>query len=271
MEALAVIEPLDLRHELNTIRLAEKVARLPVQHWKGYLQPNARLKTQTTFLAATKKICEKYGLHWLISVSERMPVTEISLSVGRAARKEDTTREELRSRSLETLAELYPVDCWVRIYTDGSADQVQRKAGAGYHSSGLFEGGLALSLMSTNFDNEVRAVSKTAAALLSLSRSPTNVVFVVDSQSAILALCSPYVPEERSTLTSKRVLGALILKGWRVVLQWVASHCGVMGNEKADERAKKGKRSEWINGEAYSSSDNPMDGEAGGGERMNGG
>ena len=61
-----------------------------------------------------------------------------------------------------------------------------------------------------------------------------------DTSAAIKALISSTPHDcERVTLT-KVAMDRLIRSGWEVVYQWVPSHCGIKGNEMADQLAKQG-------------------------------
>jgi hypothetical protein len=50
------IEPLNIRREKYTLKLAGKCARLPVVHWKNYIVALNRLKSQIPF--AVQVNCE---------------------------------------------------------------------------------------------------------------------------------------------------------------------------------------------------------------------
>ncbi|KAF6211773.1 hypothetical protein GE061_012288 [Apolygus lucorum] len=159
---------------------------------------------------------------------------------------ESTSKEEehwparAANPSLETISQKYPVDSWIQVFTDGSSDRDQRRTDAGFNTPGLFEGSVQLSLSSINFDAVVRAINEAATILLNLSRNPARVVFLVDTQAAINSLCSIHVPDEYQVLQARKALGSLMKEGWQVVLQWVASHCGVQGNEAAFALPKRG-------------------------------
>ncbi|GFT02748.1 uncharacterized protein TNCV_879531 [Trichonephila clavipes] len=84
---------------------------------------------------------------------------------------------------------LYPKNMWLHVYTDGSA-QDDCSAGASFYCKNLFEGSLAASLGVTNFDAKVESVRQAIYHLTNLSTSYRKAVFLVDSQSVIITLCS---------------------------------------------------------------------------------
>jgi hypothetical protein len=61
-------------------------------------------------------------------------------------------------------------------------------------------------------------------------------VFFVDSQAAVLAVCSP-IPSDCSVINRTEEISQLIRKCWEIVL-WTPSHCGTPGNDKIDTLAK---------------------------------
>ena len=58
-------------------------------------------------------------------------------------------------------------------------------------------------------------------------------MFLTDSKSVLDALACHGEHELRVKLSK-------LIEGRRVVLQWIPAHCGISGNEKADELAKRG-------------------------------
>ncbi|GFY67839.1 uncharacterized protein TNIN_72221 [Trichonephila inaurata madagascariensis] len=84
---------------------------------------------------------------------------------------------------------LYPKDMWLHIYTVGSS-QNDGSAGAGFYCENLFGGSLAAGLGITNCDAEIEVVRQVICHLTNLSISYIGAVFLVDSKSKILTLCS---------------------------------------------------------------------------------
>ena len=58
-------------------------------------------------------------------------------------------------------------------------------------------------------------------------------MFLTDSKSALDALACHGEHELRVKLSK-------LIESRRVVLQWIPAHCGISGNENADELAKRG-------------------------------
>ena len=90
---------------------------------------------------------------------------------------------------------------------------------------------------------EVQLVKVSEMTLYKASRLETpeteakDVVFLTDARSVLEAIISDKLPD---------VVASLNRLKWtrRIVLQWIPSHCGVDGNEKADKLAKQGATAE---------------------------
>lgn len=67
-----------------------------------------------------------------------------------------------------------------------------------------------------------------------------NVVFLVDSQAAILGLTSNNLTECPETIACRASLAELNSSQRQVTIQWIPSHVGIPGNERADILAKQG-------------------------------
>ena len=124
------------------------------------------------------------------------------------------------------------------MYTDGSATDAVQDGGAGsiiYLPDGdTIESATATGKHCTNYAAEVKALSQGAQAILDIvGNHKEDVVFLTDSKSVLDALAGHGEHELRVKLSK-------LIESRRVVLQWIPAHCGISGNEKADELAKRG-------------------------------
>ena len=131
------------------------------------------------------------------------------------------------------------------MWTDGSADGGVRNGGAGAYIE--WPDGTTTELRSpagrlcSSFRAELTALLSALQHLLDHpAHTQLPVIICTDSQSALAALRED--PMGQKTPLGASVWGALApLAGpaRRVHLQWVPSHCGVDGNERADAVAKE--------------------------------
>ncbi|GFX09973.1 ubiquitin carboxyl-terminal hydrolase 40 [Trichonephila clavipes] len=110
---------------------------------------------------------------------------------------------------LETINTRFPPEEWLHIYTDGSLLDFAQGAGIGVFSH-PFSFYLHAGPLTTHFD---------------------------DSTSALQALSNYNENNCLRVQNCRELLGKI--KG-KIVFQWVPSHCGLWGNERADFLAKKG-------------------------------
>ncbi|GFV67795.1 reverse transcriptase [Trichonephila clavipes] len=72
---------------------------------------------------------------------------------------------------------------------------------------------------------------------------PLVKVVFIDSHAAILALSRNTPTDCLNTIQCRTKIVELISYGWTVALQYVSSHVGIPGNERADQKAKQGTES----------------------------
>ncbi|GFV42570.1 reverse transcriptase [Trichonephila clavipes] len=76
------------------------------------------------------------------------------------------------------------------------------------------------------------------SALASTGLAPVKVLFI-DYQAAILALSVTTPTDCLNTIHCRAKIAELISYDWTVALQWVPSHVGIPGNERADQKANQ--------------------------------
>ncbi|GFV42398.1 uncharacterized protein TNCV_4311282 [Trichonephila clavipes] len=117
-------------------------------------------------------------------------------------------------KTLETINTRFPPEKWLHIYTDGSLLDFAQGAGIGVFSHLFFY--LHAGPLTTHFDGEVEA---------------TLVLSERASTSALQALSNYNENNCLRVQNCRELLGKI--KG-KIVFQWVPSHCGLWGNERAD-------------------------------------
>ncbi|GFV65935.1 uncharacterized protein LOC103521360, partial [Trichonephila clavipes] len=142
----------------------------------------------------------------------------------------------LHAIALETINTRFPPEEWLHIYTDGSLLDVAQGAGIGVFSH-LFSFYLHTGPLTTHFDGEVEAIHIALQQLAVRLPLIERAVILSDSTSALQALSNYNENNCLRVQNCRELLGKI--KG-KIVFQWVPSHCGLWGNERADFLAKKG-------------------------------
>ncbi|GFV83254.1 glutathione reductase, mitochondrial [Trichonephila clavipes] len=179
--------------------------------WRDYDSDGGRnLKTQKGFIQCVRENIQYKVINdvpfELLSFANPLDyaILDIRLDLVLNVRKRDLSPTALHAIALETINTRFPPEEWLHIYTDGSLLDFAQGAGIGVFSH-LFSFYLHACPLTTHFD---------------------------DSTSVLQAL-SNY--NENNCL---RVQNCRELLG-KIVFQWVPSHCGLWGNERADFLAKK--------------------------------
>ncbi|GFS59229.1 uncharacterized protein LOC103524116 [Trichonephila clavipes] len=151
-------------------------------------------------------------------------------------RKRDLSPTALHAIALETINTRFPPEEWLHIYTDGSLLDFSRGTGIGVFSH-LFSFYLHAGPLTTHFDGEVEAIHIALQQLAVRLPPIERAVILSDSTSALQALSNYNENNCLRVQNCRELLGKI--KG-KIVFQWVPSHCGLWGNERADFWAKRG-------------------------------
>ncbi|KAK7474426.1 hypothetical protein BaRGS_00034309 [Batillaria attramentaria] len=195
-----------------------------------------RLK-RSSFVHQSKKLARAYTSHLPTKTlaptlhrskpwesNDNLKLT-ISTSVPHVT-SEDTQSESVKCALTKALIdEKYPGEAWVQVYTDGSATQaVSNGAGAFIRYPDGHPNRKALQQLQCRSEGTPASVIQTAGS------EYHQFVFLTDARSVLEALSNNKEQELMDTLLA-------VSAGRRVVLQWVPAHCGVPGNEAADQLA----------------------------------
>ena len=129
----------------------------------------------------------------------------------------------------------------VHVYTDGS--KTKKGTGCSYLIKGKnfsYQDFYTLEDHCTVFQAEVLAIQKACNRVLEEDLVGNDISFYVDSQAAIRAV-NKYLVKSKLIRETKNVLNTICSSNL-VVLSWIPSHVGYIGNEIADRLAKLGTR-----------------------------
>ena len=159
--------------------------------------------------------------------------------------KEHQAPQVLKALTQEMIADEYNTSEWTHVYTDGSAEEAVKNGGAGFfikHTNGnLTPRAFPTGKISSNYRAETIALLHAVRFFLGTASPPQKVVFFTDCRSLLQGLQNN--KNEQLMQDIKTALHQLSRQSI-IKLQWVPSHCGIMGNEKADALSKAGSKME---------------------------
>ena len=174
---------------------------------------------------------------WVTDITDiKVHTTVPSLSDGDT--HDDTVKQSL---TLAMIAESFPQEAWIHVFTDGSATNAVTNGGAGILVH--FPGGQKISASVTvgrhcsNYRAETEALIQAASIVQDSDQDCKQVVFLSDALSALQAYQNHKLPNPTKALQQ-------VAATRRAVLQWIPAHCGISGNEQAGTLAKEGARGE---------------------------
>ena len=248
LEKTTCLQPLDDRINTKVLIQASKFKRLSSHPMKRRMDVPSKSRLQrSSFVPKSNQLRKQdrdlphHIPQFVASPPWEDGKSKIFLEVPGVGPKESQDENTRRNITSEYIEYQFPKDQWTRVYTDGSSEEAVRNGGAGVYVQ--YPNGTEEKMCfptgkySTNYKAECLAIEK-AATLMSrdITNSIKDVVILTDALSVLQALQKNTNPE-LNNLTSA-ISHACSSKN--LTLQWIPSHCGLIGNETADKLAKDG-------------------------------
>nr|KAG5710959.1 hypothetical protein BaRGS_013693 [Batillaria attramentaria] len=254
MESHCNLRPLDNRRDEKILVHREKLTRLTDHPMHQKLQePTANRLKRLSFNHLSKSLSTRHEnplptdpeeiepLHAFENPMSQPEGASLVLSVPGVGRKEDHSPHELKSLALEMIEANYHPAEWTHAFSDGSSEGAVKNGGAGvfikYTDGNSTSKALPTGKISSNFRAEAAALLCATSLLLNAEPTPPKIVFFTDCRSLLQSLQKPSTEKQLADIQENiRQLS----RRSTVFLQWLPSHCGISGNEKADELSKTG-------------------------------
>ena len=230
------IMPLEYTRDIVTLKYLFKTQSTPNTPTFRALHAESTTSEVNPMKDRMYSLLNKYSVAvpqiWTGSVPEKPPwhLSEIQVCPFLMVNKSCTPSEEIRAAFLSHKGEHDSV----HIYTDGS----KMEDGVGFASilpTGSISGGLPIE--ASIFTAELYAVKATVEHLIENDEGPCNYTIFCDSQSVLHALKSN-ASKSLMVEAIKNLMTIAATKTIHINLCWVPGHCGIAGNDKADNKAK---------------------------------
>lgn len=256
MEKLTGIQPLHERRQTKVLLQAEKFKSLPDHPIKARLTEGTKNRLKRGSFVHQVKTLNRQFAQQLDTQTTPLSSEDIVNPTANDLSKvqirltvpllDSEAQNEIlkRSHTLAMINEDFPSDLWTHVYTDGSATRAVEDGGAGIlirYPSGRNETHfMATGKRCSNYKAETEALMKAASMIENSPEDTTSVVFLTDARSVLEALTNNTSPKLAKLMTR-------LSNNLNIALQWIPAHCGVSGNEEADQLAKQGAKTEQPN------------------------
>jgi ribonuclease HI len=169
-------------------------------------------------------------------------------SISRSTSNKKEKKKNEKECILEVIWKLQAMPDTIRVFTNGSLSEGKWIcAGVGVsawvNNARAFEHSVTSRCEATSYNAKMYVLIHGLSAAIQYAswHNLTHIVILSDCSAALQAILD-YTPKPAQYLSiffSKKVLSFLENPAYRISLYWTPSHCGIDGNKRADELAKK--------------------------------
>ncbi|XP_052280746.1 uncharacterized protein LOC127878267 [Dreissena polymorpha] len=211
MEKLTGIQPLHERRQTKVLLQAEKFKSLPDHPIKARLTEGTKNRLKRGSFVHQVKTLNRQFAQQLDTQTTPLSSEDIVNPTANDLSKTDQLLEPLKTEELGSSSDIH---------------QAEMK-----HFSWPQERGAAITKL---------RLMKAASMIENSPEDTTSVVFLTDARSVLEALTNNTSPKLAKLMTR-------LSNNLNIALQWIPAHCGVSGNEEADQLAKQGANTEQPN------------------------
>ena len=250
METITGLPSLSERRESKVLKQYTDVKSRTNQplHARTQQKKTRRLK-RSHFIEKAQQIEKEHGLDEIVTQkcksTNRVPIWKrenrlnIKTSVGDISVKQKN-REEIKKSVQECIDQYYPDKKWTRIYTDGSCNKEQTCGGLGvyieYTNGQQKEISKPTGTRTSISKSEADAIHEAVKQILSENEKPKYIVILTDARKILEDIIWSGADYNDALVEDLMRLS----KFASIVLQWIPGHCGIHGNQIADQLAKAG-------------------------------
>ena len=165
---------------------------------------------------------------------------EIDTKLNKELSKKEDSASKLKAITLEHINTEYPDH--KKIYTDGS--KKENAVGLGIYSNDLeIKINKKITSRSSIMTAELVAIREALNEIEKKAVRKDKIVILTDSLAASISLKNHNKPQARQDLTEEITEKIHRLRHQKEIITqicWIPAHCGIEGNEKADQEAKEG-------------------------------